>query len=480
MNRTRKTLIIGASALIVLAIGVALLFGARIFIDPSATYRRHVYSAGHKALFMCSAVFIAGRKPEDVKRWELAYASPIFNAPGDARIEAESKSAVGTAALGFIQRRAVYRDGGGCTLLAPGATAADLPSTLAMAQAQSFQPASDASWPDGDAANISAPPGADTSKLEAVMSAAFDGHTYYDPKDSWMQDAKTIGVVVLYQGKIVAERYAEGWNAHTQYRTYSAAKSFTNLMAGSRVLEGKLDIDAPVLFPQWSAPDDPRRTITTRHFLNMSSGLECDVGGSTSLETYFAGGHNAAVDVATRRLVEKPGTHWCYSNYDSISVALSVARTFEHAQEFLSYPYRVLSRIGIHDTYIETDPYGNFIMSSQIWTTPRDLARFGLLYLNDGMWNGERLLPEGWVAFTREVAPATRSMEKPPGYGAQFWLFNDYPRLPPDTFTAAGHGGQFSTIVPSREVVIVRMGLQNWKHKEFVADVLDALPGHGS
>jgi CubicO group peptidase (beta-lactamase class C family) len=480
MNRTRKILTIGAGALVVTALAIVQIFGARLFVDPSATYRRHVYSAGHKALFMCSAVFIAGRKPEDIKRWELAYASPLFNAPGDAQVEAESKSAVGTAARGFIKRRAVYREGGGCTLLAPGAAATDLPPALAKAHAGRSRPASDAPWPEGDATNGAPPAGIDAAKLDAVMNAAFDGHTYYDPKDSWMPDAKTIGVVIVYQGKIIAERYADGWNAHTQYRTYSAAKSFTNLMAGSRVLEGKLDIDAPVLFPQWSAPNDPRRAITTRHLLNMSSGLDCDVGGSTSLETYFAGGHDAAVDVATRRLLEKPGTHWCYSNYDSISVALSVGRTFERAQDFLGYPYRVMSRIGIHDTYIETDPYGNFIMSSQIWTTPRDLARFGLLYLNDGMWNGERLLPEGWVAFTREVAPATRSMPQPPGYGAQFWLYNDHPRLPVDTFTAAGHGGQFSTIVPSRETVVVRMGLQNWQHKEFVADVLEALPPHGS
>lgn len=466
---------------VLLAVAAAAVLGIGVLTDPIGTYRWQVHSAGHRALFMCSAHFIAGRRLQDIERWELRYAAEDFSAPGRVMLEAQTRSAAGKTARGLITRRAVYQEGRGCVLLAPGARAQDLPSLPAGAAGFSKQD-NPAPWPAGDAidsANIFTVP--DGTRLRAVIEAAFDGHTYYEPGGSWMPDAKTIGLVILQHGRIVAERYAEGWDAHTQYRAYSASKSFSNLLAGARVLDGALNIDAPVLFPEWRGTDDPRRAITLRHLLNMSSGLECDGGGTVSLETYFAGGRNAAEDAARRPLVEPPGEHWCYSNYDAISVARAVGRTFERQQDFDAYAYTVLRRIGMRDTVLETDVHGNFIMSSQIWTTPRDLARFGLLYLNDGVWNGERVLPQGWVAFTRAPAPApahsmrATSTQLPTGYGAQFWLYNDRTGLPPDTFTAAGHGGQFATVVPSRGVVIARLGLQGWRHKQFVADVLDAL-----
>lgn len=461
----------GALVLAAAALSAGYVFGTEVFMEPMATYERHVHSAGHRALFMCSAHFIARRKPEDIERWELRYAAPDFIAPGRTELEPATMSAVGVTARGLIRRRAAYEEGRGCVLLSPGAGAESL---LRLGTARyGYRPEQGAApWPRGDAPRL----------LNAVVDAAFDGRTYHQSDASWMPDAKTIGLVIVHHGRIVAERYAEGWDEHTQYRAYSASKSLSNLIAGARVLEGKLSIDAPVLFPEWADPDDPRRAITTRHLLNMSSGLKCDGGGTFSLDTYFAGGRNAALDAAQRPLVARPGTKWCYSNYDSISVARAVARTFVRQQDFIAYAYELLRRIGMRDTVLETDPYGNLIISSQIWTTPRDLARFGLLYLNDGICNGERVLPEGWVAFTRTPAPApahsmrASSTQLPTGYGAQFWLYDDRTLLPEDTFTAAGHGGQFSTIVPSRSVVIARLGLQGWKHKQFVADVLNALP----
>ena len=481
MKRSVKALAAGVGILVLAALAAAYVFGKGVFAEPIATYQWHVHSAGHRALFMCSGHFIAGRSPQDIERWEFRYAAPDFSAPGFVTLEPATKSALGSAARGLISRRAAYEEGRGCVLLAPGAAATDLP-LLGAAAFGYHKDRSAAPWPDGDtvdAANADA--GFNTSRLDAVVAAAFDGRTYYE-SGSWMPDTVTTGLVVLYRGRVVAERYAEGWSAHTQYRAYSASKSFGNLFAGARVLDGRLDIDAPVLFPEWSEANDPRRAITTRHLLNMSSGLACDGGGTVSLETYFAGGHDAARDATVRALVERPGAHWCYSNYDAIAVGRAAGRTFDRQQDFIAYAYRTLRRIGMRDTVIETDPYGNFIMSSQIWTTPRDLARFGLLYLNDGVWNGERVLPEGWVAFTRTPAPApahsmrATSTQLPTGYGAQFWLYNDRTALPQETFTAAGHGGQFATIVPSREVVVARMGLQGWRHKQFIADVLAALP----
>lgn len=447
--------------------------------EPSPAEQFQIYSAGHKALFMCSAHYIAGRSPEDIKRWELAYASSIFNAPGDAWLEPQTRSAIGASADKRIQRRAVFREGMGCTLLGPGVAAAAAKSFPRRRMPAADPNAREASWPNGDQLQpLDAQQQQLARKLQPLLDAAFDGKSYAKP-DAEKPDTATLGVVILHHGRVIAERYREGWGPHVQFRTYSAAKSFTNLIAGARVLQKRLDIDRPVMFPEWSKADDPRRALTTRHYLAMSSGLDCDGGGNRSLNTYFAGGFDAGVEAANRELVHPPGAHWCYSNFDAISVARAVRRTFDSVEEYLDFPYSaLLSKMGMRDTVLETDAFGNFIMSSQIWTTPRDLARFGLLYLRDGIWNGERLLPAGWVQYTH--TPVSSTAEIAPGrdprtYGAQFWLYNDHPRLPRDVFTSAGHAGQFSTIVPSHDVVVARMGLQDWQQRDFVADVLQAI-----
>jgi CubicO group peptidase (beta-lactamase class C family) len=482
MARTGNTAPLRAGRLAGLAATIASALGTAVFAASaaaeSADAAAPVYSAGHKALFMCSAHYLAGRSAEDIKKWELAYAADMFNAPGDAWLEPQTRSAVGTAENGTVQRRAVFREGMGCVLLgervsidsAAGFPRRTLPVVDAAARA--------AAWPDGDRIpTLSAEQQRIARRLQPILDAAFDGKTYFSAGNIPKDDTATLGVVILYRGQLIAERYRDGWGPHVQYRTYSAAKSFTNLMAGIRVHQGRLDIDRPVLFPEWS-PDDPRRALTTRHYLGMSSGQECDGGGGKSLDTYFDGGRDAAFEAASRKLEHAPGEYWCYSNYDSISVARAVRRTFERVEDALDFPYSAaLLKIGMRDTTIETDSYGNFIMSSQIWTTPRDLARFGLLYARDGVWNGERLLPEGWVKYTTTPvsAPKAAPGRNPRAYGAQFWLYNDHPRLPRDTFSAVGHQGQYSTIVPSRDVVIARMGLHDWQHKEFVADVLEAI-----
>ena len=143
----------------------------------------------------------------------------------------------------------------------------------------------------------------------------------------------------------------------------------------------------------------------------------------------------------------------------------------------------LLNKIGMRHTFPEIDPYGNFILSSQMWTTARDLARFGLLYLHDGVWNGERILPEGWVDYTVQKAPMRiQETERARGYGVQFWLLGDDPRVPAGTYTTSGARGQLSTIVPSHNLVVTRTGLDpagsNWDQAELVADVVKAIRAH--
>lgn len=439
------------------------------------------YSAGHKALFMCSGVFVARRRPQDILE-EFRYTFDLTNAPGTAEVDYATRSAVGMDATGTIRRRAAFRDGLGCTLMAPDAGPEDI---ARLPRATMPQPEGDPAriaWPDGDL-EASAPPGpgVDAARLNTVMTGVFDGTTYRPPDGGptapgSAQDAKTTGVVIVHRGRIIAERYADGWGPHTQVRTYSAAKSIASALVGVRVGQGGLSLDAPLNFPEWG-PGDPRRAITLRHLLHMSSGLECEVN---TLASYFGGGEDVAATAANRAYEVPPGTRFCYSNYDTISLGRAIRLSLPTLEDNLTFPRRALYlRVGMRDTYSETDAHGNFISSSQVWTTPRDLARFGLLYLHDGVWNGERILPEGWVAFSRTPITIPVNLANPRqypwGYGAQFWLYGNHPRLPRDTYTSAGANGNYSTIIPSLDLVVVRMGLSEIRYEDFLADVVAAI-----
>jgi CubicO group peptidase (beta-lactamase class C family) len=306
------------------------------------------------------------------------------------------------------------------------------------------------------------------------VEAAFSGAQY--------QPHKTIGVVVVYRGRIIAERYALGFDAHTQYRTWSSAKSLTNALVGILVGQGRLAVGAAAPIPEWQKPGDPRGRITIAHLLHMSSGLESD--GAWTPEAYWDGIDTGTV-VAQARLEVEPGSRWKYSNYDTLLLVRAMREVIGDARTYLEFPRRaLLDRIGMRDTLPELDPSGNFILSSQVYSTPRDLARLGLLYLGDGMWNGERILPEGWVDYTTTPAPATLLLpeddEAHAGYGAQFRLYGRDRRLPADAYSTAGVRGQHATIVPSRHLVVARMGLDplldsGWDQRAFVADVLAAI-----
>jgi CubicO group peptidase (beta-lactamase class C family) len=463
--------------LCVAAMGVS---GTAAASEAEEEYLRNAYSAGHKALFMCSGVFVAGRTPEQIRANEFAYAADIFNAPGDAVPDYRTKSAVGTALDGKIRRVAVFRDGLGCTLMAPDAGIEEAGKVPGAEIPRASGDASRIPWPDGDLLpNVSLPPEVDEAKLRSAVDGMFDSKTYANPANSPQRpdapkDMKTIGILIVYKGNIIAERYSDGWGPHVQARTYSAAKSVANAYAGIRVRQGAYTIDQPVNFPEWEE-GDPRRKITLRHFLNMSSGLQCE-GDPETLPIYFGGGVNAVAVATNRPLVTEPGGKWCYSNFDTLSLGRAVRLSLPTMEDYLTFPHRELfTKIGMRNTSAETDAFGNFITSSQIWTTPRDLARFGLLYLQDGVWNGERILPEGWVEFTRTPITHPVRSSRNWGYGAQFWLIDKNPRIPSDAFTAGGHGGNYSTIIPSKDLVIVRMGLIDGNWNAFLGDIVEAV-----
>ncbi len=431
--------------------------------------------AGLAAGHLCSGAFVAGRPAEAVRREELGSLHPLFRLVAAPVLVARSKSAEATPFWGGPVRRAVWREGFGCAVLPPGApvgAVAGIPT--AALPAWTGDPAT-LPWPQGDRLSAAPfPPEVDGPRLRAAVDEAF-GAPRYAP-------STTIGVVVVYRGRIVAERYAPGFGIETSYRTWSTAKSLTNALVGIAIARGLLALDAPAPISAWQAPGDPRREITIRQLLQMSSGLASE--GDWTPEAYW-GGVDSAQAAAATPLEAEPGTRWKYSNYDTLLLVRAIEAVLGDRDAYLRFPHEALFRpLGMRHTVAETDPFGHFVLSSQVYTTPRDLARFGLLFLQDGVWNGDRLLPPGWVAFSREVAPASRQLpvshRAHGGYGAQFWLIGRDPKLPDDAYSTSGARGQHATIVPSRDAVIVRMGLDplqgsGWDQPGFVAEVLAAI-----
>jgi CubicO group peptidase (beta-lactamase class C family) len=430
-----------------------------------------------KALATCSALFVAGRPLEAVLEDELSGMPPSAEGLPDPELDEAQRRVEVRYAESASPRLAVHRPGFGCTLLAPGAGAAEAAALPAFPLPAAPARGDALPWPQGDA-----PPAAPAdAELAALLERAFDGESYGE-------DTRTIGVVVVQGGRIVVERYRPGFGPHTTYRTWSVAKSLAGALVGVLVGEGKLRLDAPAPIPEWQTPGDPRAAITLANLLHMSSGLVEE--GAGMLDVYF-GGADAIASITGAPLEAEPGTRWLYANRDTLLLVRTMRHAIADDAAYWSLPRRALfDRIGMRDTVAETEWGGNFVLSSQVQTTARDLARFGLLLLQDGVWQGERVLPEGWVATMRTPAPARATglvglwrhgALGLLGYGAQLWLFQRNLLIPFEGFSAIGSRGQLVTVVPGEDLVVVRTGLDSevdrvfWRQDRFVADVIEAL-----
>jgi CubicO group peptidase (beta-lactamase class C family) len=227
------------------------------------------------------------------------------------------------------------------------------------------------------------------------------------------------------------------------------------------------DADDAAPISEWRQPNDPRGAITIADLLHMSGGLKFGRGTPQNGLYFTEGDHHTAVYFGAvnvfdysigRELEQPPNTVWRYRNCDPLSLGSIVRDTVEAGGgEYLSYPQRELfDKIGARNFVLEVDAWGNFIMTGFDYGTARDWARFGLLHVQDGVFAGRRVLPEGWVDFIRTPAPANETQN----YGGLFWLNagGQYDRLPRDMYWPAGHHGQVVLIIPSREMVIVRIG----------------------
>lgn len=428
----------------------------------------------YKARQLCSGVFVAGREASAVERDLEADDLAVFGYIGGS-VDARARSA--TASFAGMARQAAYRGSTGCALVfassdvtasTPGAGAA--PAAAAGASAPPH---------DAPAHRAAGPlPAAFDVRLDPIVARAFD-----EPDPSRPQ--RTRAIVVLHRGRIAAERYADGITAGTPLLGWSMTKSVMNALAGILVRDGTWSLATPLQVSAWQAAGDGRRAITLDHALRMSTGLAFDEEMTIALPDVLAmllAEPDMAAFAAGKPLEAAPGTRWQYSSGTSVILARAMRQAFAGQADYEAFPRRALfDPLGMTSAVLETDTSGTFVGSSLMWATARDWARFGLLYLRDGVGEGARILPEGWVAYTRTPAPADASRR----YGAHVWL--DVPDgygasrapLPADAFHAAGHQGQFVTVVPSREVVVVRLGAtrhhEAWDQAAFVRDVLEAL-----
>ena len=443
---------------------------------------RQMIRNGVQAVLMCNGLYTSNRPLERVFEQEVAYLrNPVGTVDGgNYVVEREYGSVVVGGGEDGTQIRAVFREGIGCVVMSPDQTLEDIDTlpeqTLAYPD---FDPAT-TPWPNGDLIEDKPlPPYVDGSVLQAASDWAFDRPT--DEQD-------TLSLIVVHRGEIIHERYAEGIDASTRTRTWSTAKSMLSTLIGMLVDEGRMALDEPLGF-DWlpevrASEEDPRNRITLRHVLNMSSGLyPVDSFGMEYVTgsglAYWAGA--SSNEGARRRgLVREPGTFWDYENYDTLLAVFAMKQTLGDDQTYAEFPRRALfDRIGMRNTLASTDRFGDFILSSQVYTNARDLARFGLLYVQGGVWEGERIVSEDWIRFVRTPAPATA--ETGNQYGGQFWLVpDDRTDVPKSAYSTSGNRGQYVIIVPSHDTVIVRRGLdygrQGFNRWDLAREVLKAIP----
>jgi len=472
MRHLKKKILIGIGALLLLVLA-----GAGWYLSMAVPI-----GTGYTARYICSSVFISHRDPQITYREDVAPINPLAKII-DVSIDHAQKKVVASS-FGLFKSIALYREGCGCTLVTGTAESELLKQKFMVSESSPApQTISNEPWPIGEGDATGPLPGeVNMDKLKGVIDAAF---IESDPEKKKM----TRAVIIVYDGKIVGEKYAPGFDKNVPLLGWSMSKSVTNALVGILVKQGKLRISEPAPVPEWQNAGDPRKSITLDQLLRMSSGLKFD-------ETYeplhdvtdmLYRSYSFAAYAAEKPLETEPGGKWVYSS----GTANIVARIVRHAAE-KDYPRyydflrkEVFEKIGMRSMVPEPDPSGTFVGSSYMFGTPRDWARFGLLYLQDGVWAGERVLPEGWVKHTTTPTP-----KAPQGqYGALFWLNAGtegnpsdrlWPNAPRDAFSARGYQEQYVVIIPSKKLVIVRFGATSvraaWDMNDFISRVTAAIP----
>ncbi len=424
------------------------------YAAPPGEAAQH-HAAGF-AKIMCSAVFVTGLDPafaaENVGYFTAPY--EVRQMLGKPIVDRASKEVHVTMPNG-VRRTARYVGKLGCVTLPLseplGFTPIEIKSALPNPDTQP--------WPTGDLLSKDPlPPGINAAKVKEAVDAAFDP-----------PGGLTAAFVVTWRGRIVGERYGEGITTHTPLESWSMGKSLTATLMGVLIAQGVYRLNQPAPIPEWQQePNDPRAKITIADILHMSSGLRArapqdpdyDQNGPYPDHLYYYTGDNAFRWAATRPQQWPPNTVGRYRNTDPVLINYLIRLALEkRMEEYHSFPQRALfDRIGVRTMVMDVDSAGNFLTQGYELASGRDWARLGNLYLQNGVWNGQRILPEGFAQFVSTLAPAWKADNRPV-YGGFFWINGEgtFP-VPREAYYMTGVGGQTTLIVPSHDLVVVRLG----------------------
>lgn len=434
--KINKILKIGITILFVLILAYCLNYGLKYANIGSA----------YNAKMVCSCTFLQNRSLENIKAEEL-YAVP-FSTIEVNKIE----QSVSVDIYGIAKTKAIYRKGLGCTLVN------EMKESELRKQPKlkfNYLP------PFEFEANI-----VNNIAVETAINEAFIETDLKDIK-------RTRAIVILQNGKIIAEKYAKNITPETPLIGWSMTKSVTNAMIGILVKEGKLDLKKPAPLAEWEK--DERKNITIDHLLRMSSGLDWEENyaqPSTATEMLFRtkNSGNFALNVPSKY---KPNEQWYYSSGTTNILQEIIKRQFPKLIDYQRFPHeKLFQKIGMRSAVLEPDASGTYVGSSFMFATARDWAKFGQLYLQDGIWEGERILPEGWVKYSSTETPNSKGE-----YAAHFWLYHNDNLYPKEVYHAIGFEGQYITIVPSQNLVIVRLGCtpgDNFDHSKLVREISKA------
>ena len=406
---------------------------------------------------LCSAVFVTGLDADFAAESVGFFSGPYeYRRQVTAREVDRDRRRVHLTLPNGVVRTAMFNGDHGCVTLPPGED--DVFFEPVEIRSALPDPAT-APWPMGDLLpDAPLPAGIDAATVRQAVDAAFEP-----------SEGLTAAFVVTHKGRIIGERYGPGITRHTPLESWSMGKSLTATLMGVLIQQGVYELYQPAPVPEWQTPGDPRQAIRIADILRMSSGLrfrgvaDPDLDPSLGYPDHlyvYTGGADSFAWAATRPPQWPPNTIGRYRNSDPVLTNYLVRLGVEgRGDEYLSFPQRELfDRIGIRGMVLETDPYGNYLLQGYELAPARDWARLGNLYLQDGVWNGERILPEGFVDFVSTVAPAWRADGRPI-YGGFFWIngTGSFP-VPRDAYYMSGAGGQTTLIIPSHDLVVVRQG----------------------
>lgn len=425
------------------------------------TYPKLDILSGFSSKSVASHLFIAERSQEATEKGDNDI--PSMNLAKNKVNDIEKS--VSSTSLGIKTRKAIFRRGVGAVVVPINAT---IMQETYLAPNRERTP-SNLAYPYGDLAqkdtifsNI------DYKTLMTSVDGAF--------VDTELVEKKTRSVLVIYKDQIVAEKYTNGFDENSLQLGWSMTKSVTSAVLGVMEKQGMVDLNDKNLFKEWE--NDDRKNISLANLLNMNSGLEweenytkiCDATKMLFLDS----------DMSTMQLeksfVGTPNNSWNYSSGTTNLLSRYIRNQFKSHKEYLDFWYSdLIDKIGMHSMLIETDYSGNYVGSSYGWATARDWAKFGLLYLHNGNWNGEQILNPSWVDFTKKPTNGSKGV-----YGGHFWMNagGKYPDVPKDMYSCNGFQGQRLFIIPSKDLVVLRTGLRgesDFDVNQFLSNIINSI-----